>query len=236
MKPSGVLKDGEELNHRLVVLGNLNHLVNEWISELGESKILSPSAVANVGGKIFIFGSYWLGVHTKGADRDAISVAPRHVERSDSFQSFFENLKHQEEIKNLRAVEDGYVPVVKFEFDGIEMDLVFARPSVQTVSDNLGLRDDWHLRSLDTRCILSLNGEMHITQLQVLVSALGHGIYCNLLGFLGGVSWTMLVARTCPLYSKALASALVTSSSWFVFQMVRAIVYFNLQKEVTLLG
>ncbi|CAM9859995.1 unnamed protein product, partial [Bubo scandiacus] len=66
MKPSGILKDGEELNHRLVVLGNLNHLVNEWISELGESKNLPPSAAANVGGKIFTFGSYWLGVHTKG--------------------------------------------------------------------------------------------------------------------------------------------------------------------------
>ncbi|CAM9859651.1 unnamed protein product [Bubo scandiacus] len=52
--------------YRLVVLGNLNHLVNEWISELGESKNLPPSAAANVGGKIFTFGSYWLGVHTKG--------------------------------------------------------------------------------------------------------------------------------------------------------------------------
>uniref|UniRef100_A0A8D0EXP1 Poly(A) polymerase nucleotidyltransferase domain-containing protein n=1 Tax=Strix occidentalis caurina TaxID=311401 RepID=A0A8D0EXP1_STROC len=66
MRPSGVLKDGGELNHRLVVLDKLNNLVKEWISELGESKNLLPSAVANVGGKIFTFGSYWLGVHTKG--------------------------------------------------------------------------------------------------------------------------------------------------------------------------
>uniref|UniRef100_A0A663MWT4 Poly(A) polymerase nucleotidyltransferase domain-containing protein n=1 Tax=Athene cunicularia TaxID=194338 RepID=A0A663MWT4_ATHCN len=57
MKPSGVLKDGEELNHgynKLVVLGKLNNLS------------LPHSAVAKVGGKIFTFGSYWLGVHTKG--------------------------------------------------------------------------------------------------------------------------------------------------------------------------
>uniref|UniRef100_A0A8D0ELG6 Poly(A) polymerase nucleotidyltransferase domain-containing protein n=1 Tax=Strix occidentalis caurina TaxID=311401 RepID=A0A8D0ELG6_STROC len=169
MKPSGVLKDGEELNHsynklnmsclyRLVVLGKLNNLVNGWISELGESKNLPPSAVANVGGKIFAFGSYWLRVHTKGADRDAVSVAPRHVERSDSFQSFFEKLKHPEEIKKSK-IEDANVPVVKFEFDGVEIDVMFARPSVQTVSDNLGLGEDWQLRSLDRRCILSLNGD-----------------------------------------------------------------------------
>ncbi|XP_031408526.1 poly(A) polymerase gamma-like [Meleagris gallopavo] len=120
MESFGVFEDEEELNHRLVVLCKLNNLVKEWIFELGESKNLPPSVVENVGGRIFTFGSYRLGVHTKGADIDALCVAPRHVERSDFFQSFFEKLKHQEEIKNLRAVEDAYVPVVKFEFDGIE--------------------------------------------------------------------------------------------------------------------
>uniref|UniRef100_A0A8B9NMY6 Poly(A) polymerase nucleotidyltransferase domain-containing protein n=1 Tax=Accipiter nisus TaxID=211598 RepID=A0A8B9NMY6_9AVES len=52
--------------YRLVVLGRLNNLVKEWISELGESQNLPPSVVAKVGGKIFTFGSYRLGVHTKG--------------------------------------------------------------------------------------------------------------------------------------------------------------------------
>ncbi|XP_072713600.1 poly(A) polymerase gamma isoform X1 [Ciconia boyciana] len=224
MKPFGVFEDEEELNHRLVVLGKLNNLVKEWISELGESKNLPRSAVANVGGKIFTFGSYRLGVHTKGADIDAVCVAPRHVERSDFFQSFFEKLKHQEEIKNLRAVEDAYVPVVKFEFDGIEIDLVFARLSVQTVSDNLDLGDDSRLRSLDIRCIRSLNGcrvtdeilhlvpnkeNFRLTLRAIKLWAKRRGIYSNMLGFLGGVSWAMLVARTCQLYPNALASTLV---------------------------
>ncbi|XP_025919905.1 poly(A) polymerase gamma isoform X4 [Apteryx rowi] len=224
MKPFGVFEDEEELNHRLIVLGKLNNLVKEWISELGESKNLPPSVVANVGGKIFTFGSYRLGVHTKGADIDALCVAPRHVERSDFFQSFFEKLKHQEEIKNLRAVEDAYVPVVKFEFDGIEIDLVFARLSVQTISDNLDLRDDSRLRSLDIRCIRSLNGcrvtdeilhlvpnkeNFRLTLRAIKLWAKRRGIYSNMLGFLGGVSWAMLVARTCQLYPNALASTLV---------------------------
>ncbi|EHB15561.1 Poly(A) polymerase gamma [Heterocephalus glaber] len=121
MKPFGVFEDEEELNHRLVVLGKLNNLVKEWISDVSESKNLPPSVVATVGGKIFTFGSYRLGVHTKGADIDALCVAPRHVERSDFFQSFFEKLKHQDGIRNLRAVEDAFVPVIKFEFDGIEV-------------------------------------------------------------------------------------------------------------------
>ncbi|XP_061317616.1 poly(A) polymerase gamma isoform X1 [Pezoporus flaviventris] len=224
MKPFGVFEDEEELNHRMVVLRKLNNLAKQWISELAQSKNLPPSEIANVGGKILTFGSYRLGVHTKGADIDAVCVAPRHVERSDFFQSFFEKLKHQKEIKNLRAVEDAYVPVIKFEFDGIEIDLLFARLSVATVSDNLDLRDDSHLQSLDIRCVRSLNGCRVTDQILRLVPNLEsfclalraiklwakrRGIYSNMLGFLGGVSWAILVAKTCQLYPTALASTLV---------------------------
>ncbi|CAL8299326.1 unnamed protein product [Merluccius merluccius] len=224
MKPFGVFEDEDELNHRLAVLGKLNNFVKEWISEISESKNLPPSAVTNVGGKIFTFGSYRLGVHTKGADIDALCVAPRHVERTDFFQSFFEKIKLHEEIKDLRAVEDAFVPVIKFKFDGIEIDLLFARLALQSIPDNLDLRGDSMLRNLDIRCIRSLNGcrvtdeilylvpnkeNFRLTLRAIKLWAKRRGIYSNMLGFLGGVSWAMLVARTCQLYPNAVAATLV---------------------------
>lgn len=224
MKPFGVFEDEEELNHRLAVLGKLNNFVKEWIAEISEAKNLPPSAISCVGGKIFTFGSYRLGVHTKGADIDALCVAPRHVERTDFFQSFFEKLKQLEEIKDLRAVEDAFVPVIKFKFDGIEIDLLFARLALQSIPDNLDLRGDSILRNLDIRCIRSLNGcrvtdeilylvpnkeNFRLTLRAIKLWAKRRGIYSNMLGFLGGVSWAMLVARTCQLYPNAVAATLV---------------------------
>ncbi|NWI54207.1 PAPOG polymerase, partial [Calyptomena viridis] len=225
MKPFGVFEDKEELYQRTTVLGKLNNLVKEWISELAERKNLPPSIIEHLGGKIFTFGSYRLGVHTKGSsDIDALCVAPSHVERSDFFQSFFDKLRSQEEVKNLRAIEDAYVPVIKFDFDGIEIDLVFAKLSMPTVSDDLDLRDDSCLRSLDIRCIRSLNGSRVTDEILRLVPNLENfrltlraiklwakrrGVYSNIMGFLGGVSWAMLVARICQLYPNALASTLI---------------------------
>lgn len=45
----------------------------------------------------------------------------------------------------------------------------------------------------------------------------GRGVYSNALGYLGGVSWAMLVARTCQLYPNAAASTIVLKF-FFVFQ------------------
>ncbi|XP_043075274.1 poly(A) polymerase alpha isoform X1 [Puntigrus tetrazona] len=224
LRPFGVFEEELELQRRILVLGKLNTLVKVWIREVSEAKNIPASVIDNVGGKIFTFGSYRLGVHTKGADIDALCVAPRHVERSDFFSSFYEKLKEQEEVKDLRAVEEAFVPVIKLSFDSIEIDILFARLALQTIPENLDLRDDGLLKNLDIRCIRSLNGcrvtdeilhlvpnieNFRLTLRAIKLWAKRHNIYSNILGFLGGVSWAMLVARTCQLYPNAVASTLV---------------------------
>ncbi|XP_063803609.1 poly(A) polymerase alpha [Pseudophryne corroboree] len=224
LKPFGVFEEEEELQRRILILGKLNNLVKEWIREISEIKNLPQAVIENVGGKIFTFGSYRLGVHTKGADIDALCVAPRHVDRSDFFSSFYDKLKLQDKVKDLRSVEEAFVPVIKLCFDGIEIDILFARLALQTIPEDLDLRDDSLLKNLDIRCIRSLNGcrvtdeilhlvpnidNFRLTLRAIKLWAKRHNIYSNILGFLGGVSWAMLVARTCQLYPNAIASTLV---------------------------
>ncbi|XP_020298415.1 poly(A) polymerase type 3 isoform X2 [Pseudomyrmex gracilis] len=224
LKPYNVFESEEELNHRMEILSKLNALVKQWIRNTSIARNMPPNVADQVGGKIYTFGSYRLGVHHKGADIDALCVAPRHIYRSDYFTSFFELLKMQKEVTDLRAVEEAFVPVIKMNFDGIEIDMLFAKLTLKEIPDSMDLRDDMLLKNLDQKCVRSLNGCRVTDEILRLVPnienfrlalraiklwAKRHGIYSNVLGYLGGVSWAMLVARTCQLYPNAVAATLI---------------------------
>lgn len=65
--------------------------------------VISFQIADTVGGKICTFGSYRLGVAGSGADIDALCVAPRHIERTDYFTSFYELLRNQPEVTEMRV-------------------------------------------------------------------------------------------------------------------------------------
>ena len=61
-----VTQSSFDLFFRLVVLGRLDQIVKDWIRQVAEEKNIPPNVADTVGGKIYTFGSYRLGVHTKG--------------------------------------------------------------------------------------------------------------------------------------------------------------------------
>ncbi|XP_052768431.1 poly(A) polymerase type 3-like isoform X2 [Mya arenaria] len=225
MRPFGVFESEEELAHRMDVLNKVNLLVREWIKDVSRRKNNIPeNKIDSFGGMVCTFGSYRLGVHTKGADIDTLCVAPRHVERTDFFTSFIELLKEQSEVKELRAVEEAFVPVIKMSFDGIELDMTFARLALPTIPEDIDLKNESLLKNLDLKCVRSLNGcrvtdailhlvpnveNFRMTLRAIKLWAKKKCIYSNSLGFLGGVSWAMLVARVCQLYPNADPSTLL---------------------------
>ncbi|XP_061164398.1 poly(A) polymerase beta-like [Saccostrea echinata] len=225
MRPHGVFESEAEMSHRMEVLHKINTLVRDWIKDVSRQKNNYPEdKIDAFGGKVCTFGSYRLGVHTKGADIDTLCVAPRHVERTDFFTSFFEILKNTPEVKDLRAVEEAFVPVIKMTFDGIELDMLFARLALPQIPEDIDLRDESLLKNLNEKCVRSLNGCRVTDEILHLVPnkhsfrmalravklwAKKKGIYSNAVGFLGGVSWAMLVARVCQLYPNAAPATLL---------------------------
>jgi len=224
LQPHGCYESEAELDHRCGVLAKLNKLVKDWIRDLSLEKNMPQSLADSVGGSVYTFGSYRLGVHNKGADIDALCVAPRHILREDYFDSFFRILRSQIEVSDLRAVPEAFVPVIKMNYDGIEIDMTFARLALKEVPEGYPLTDSNLLKNLDPKCVRSLNGcrvtdeilnqvpnvdNFRTTLRAIKLWAKRHGIYSNVLGYLGGVSWAMLTARVCQLYPNAEPSTLL---------------------------
>ena len=191
-------------------LGRLDFLVKRFVE-----KMAPGNEQKNYGGKIFTFGSYRLGVHDRGADIDVLCVVPRHVSRKDFFTVFYEELGKDPNVSDIGKIEDAYVPLISLKYHDIPIDLTFARLNIPVIKENISLLNDAILKSMDEKCILSLNGSrvtdamLHLVpNVEVFHSALRaikfwakrRLIYGNSYGYFGGVAFSISVARICQLY------------------------------------
>lgn len=221
----GLFENEREAQNRITVLNKLTIIVKDFVYRVGITQGLSEVEARKAGGKIFTFGSYRLGVHGTGADIDTLCVFPKHVEREHFFTVMYNMLSERAEVTELTAVVDAYVPVIRMHFSGIPIDFVCARLSLSSVPDDLDLSDNNLLLGLDERCVRSLNGSRVTDEILRLVPSVPvfrlalrtiklwakkRAIYSNIMGFLGGVAWAMLVARVCQMYPNACAASIVS--------------------------
>ncbi|KAI9312351.1 Poly(A) polymerase central domain-containing protein [Dichotomocladium elegans] len=217
----------------VIVLSNLNKMVKEFVYRVSKMKGFPDSLAREAGGKIFTFGSYRLGVHVAGADIDTLCVVPKHVEREHFFTVMYDMLKERPEVTEITAVQDAFVPVINMHFSGIPIDFLCAPLTIARIPDDLELADNNLLKGVDDKCIRSLNGSRVTDEILRLVPnidtfrialrtiklwAKRRGVYSNVMGFLGGVAWAMLVARICQLYPNACAGALVNRFFRIMYQ------------------
>ncbi|CAA22808.1 mRNA cleavage and polyadenylation specificity factor poly(A) polymerase Pla1 [Schizosaccharomyces pombe] len=224
LKNQNLFESPAESEKRVKVLDELQQITTEFVKKVSLAKHMNEKMANEAGGKIFTYGSYRLGVYGPGSDIDTLVVVPKHVSRDNFFQDLEPMLREREEVTDLAAVPDAYVPIIKFKFLGISIDLIFARLSVPRVPRDLELSDNNLLKGVEERCVLSLNGTRVTDQILQLVPnravfkhalraikfwAQRRAIYANVVGFPGGVAWAMMVARICQLYPNAVSSVIV---------------------------
>jgi poly(A) polymerase len=167
------------------------------------------------------------GVHEPGADIDTILVAPSFCRRNDFFgsatitetnpnrdpNSLAARISKHPDVTNFVAVEGAAVPILTFDWEGINIDLLFARINTNSVPANFDIDNDAVLDGADGATEKSLNGPRVTNLIAALVSgtperyqtfltvircvrkwAKARGLYSNKMGYWGGVNINIGVA------------------------------------------
>lgn len=226
LSDAGLYESQEEAVLREEVLGKLDQTVKAWIKKATRTSGYGEQFVHEANAKIFTFGSYRLGVHGPGADIDTLCVGPRHATRNEYFFGWLHDmLAEMPEVSEVHPVPDAHVPVLGFKMNGISIDLLYANLAHAVIPEDLDLSQDSILHNVDEQTVRSLNGSRVTDQILRLVPDIlsfrttlrfirywgkRRGVYSNVMGFLGGINWAILVGRICQLYPNASPSMLIS--------------------------
>lgn len=163
------------------------------------------------------------------SDIDTLIVAPKSVSINDYFDHFeriFREMSDESKITEMNPVPDAFVPLIKMEYSGVSIDLLFVSlPSMTQIPKDLEGVDKNMLRGLDDTAMRSVNGTrvtlelmQSIPQIKSFRHALRavklwsnqRGIYGAVFGFPGGIAWAIMVARICQLYPMACGATILT--------------------------
>lgn len=156
---SGLYESREEAAKREHVLARISEIVKDWVKLVTRQRGYNDQMVEEANAVIFTFGSYRLGVHGPGADIDTLCVGPSYVDREeDFFTSLHSILAEMEEVTELQPIPNAHVPVMKFKFQGISIDLLYASIYLSVVPDDLDISHGSVLYDIDEATVRSLNG------------------------------------------------------------------------------
>ncbi|KAG6405601.1 hypothetical protein SASPL_133192 [Salvia splendens] len=133
---AGLYESHDEAIKREEVLGRLDQIVKTWVKNVSRVRGYNGSVIQEANAKIFTFGSYRLGVHGPGADIDTLCVGPKYATRNeDFFGELHRMLSEMPEVKELHSVPDAHVPVMRFKFNGVSIDLLYANVSLWIIPE-----------------------------------------------------------------------------------------------------
>ncbi|GAB67303.1 poly(A) polymerase PAP [Plasmodium cynomolgi strain B] len=225
LKSYNLYETEHALKKRERVLGMINKLFHEFVVEISISQGINEEDAKYIHGNLYTFGSYRLGVITPNSDIDCIFLAPQNITREIFFNEFYLKLQQDKNVRKLQALPETYTPIIQFMYDDVDIDLLLATLPYRTLKDcYYSLDNDYILKNLDEVTVRSLNGirvadlilasvphkdHFRNTLRYIKLWAKSRGIYSNILGFLGGISWALLTAKVCQLYPNYNVSQLI---------------------------
>lgn len=209
------------------VLRELERLFVEWVVEVGVEMNYTEADSRKMTTKLLPLGSHKLGVKNTWNHVDILCIGPPYVSREAFFTAFVERLKQHQMVAKCVPIADVFTPILRTDMGGIRIDILFARlakplESGQTLEE--ATKEDDILRNMDDKSVRCLNGYRVAEMMLQLVPnaqtfretlrfvkcwARQRGLYSNALGFFGGITWALLVARVCQLYPYYSPSQLV---------------------------
>jgi poly(A) polymerase len=178
----------------------------------------------STGARIFTGGSFSLGVYTIADDIDAVCIIPNYVDRNKFTELFANSLKLEPNIKEIVSIPSAFVPIIKLKFNGVLIDLAVSKIDLPNVPEILNFANNEMFKGLDESQIRSINGPRVASEILRIVPqpeeyrnalrairlwAKCRGIYSNIMGFVGGVGWALMVAYISKNFPNASASELI---------------------------
>nr|DAD38327.1 TPA_asm: hypothetical protein HUJ06_008968 [Nelumbo nucifera] len=226
MADEGLLPSPDDELKRLDAIAELKQIVLAWIKKVAWQRRLPKSQILSTSSTILTYGSYGLGVHGPESDIDALCVGPSFATMTEDFFIVLRNmLQNRHEVSEIHCVKDAKVPLMRFKFNGISIDLPYAQLKVPSVPDNVDILNPLFLRNIDETSWKSLSGvRANICILQLVPNlqnfqsmlrclklwARRRGVYGNLLGFFGGIHLAILSAYVCQRHPNASLNTLIS--------------------------
>jgi len=209
----------------------LKELLTLWSTSVVYQYTLNDELVFNKEHlKVYSFGSRKYG--DCSSDIDILCVSSFYITRDTFFHGLQRLFGSMKEVTEL-VVVNAFIPIMKMKYSGVPVDLLFAETQYQSLPSGLVLNEQMK-KKMDIRSFASIGGYRTTKKiLQLVVNPLKfsfclkavkawarrRGIYSHMMGFLGGASWSILVAKICQLFPDDTPSVLVSKffllySSW----------------------
>ncbi|XP_051127918.1 nuclear poly(A) polymerase 3 isoform X2 [Andrographis paniculata] len=226
MNSEGVVPTPDKEIKRRNAVDSLKKIVKQWVKRVAHRRGCPKSCIREASATILIYGSYGLGVDDHESDVDALCVGPCFATMDEDFFIVLRNmLASRPEVSELICVKDARVPLMRFNFDGVPIDLPYAKLSTVHIPENVDVLNPFFLANIDEVSWRSLSGLRvnksilqfvpNIEVYQLLLRcvkfwAKRRGIYGHCFGFFGGVHLAVLAAFICWRHPNSQLSALVS--------------------------